>query len=37
VRRPLLPLDDEERTFLAGVLTEVGLLDDASSPVFARS
>lgn len=26
VRRPLLPLDDDERTFLASVLDEVGLL-----------
>ena len=27
VRRPLMPLGDEERAFLAGVLEEVGLLD----------
>jgi dihydrodipicolinate synthase/N-acetylneuraminate lyase len=30
VRRPLLPLDDEERAFLAGVLVEVGLLEDGA-------
>ena len=27
VRRPLMPLGDEERAFLAGVLEEVGLLE----------
>ena len=37
VRRPLLPLDDAERAFLASVLTEVGLLEDAASPVLVRS
>ena len=30
VRRPLLPLDDAERTFLASVLVEVGLLEDGA-------
>ena len=29
VRRPLMPLGDEERAFLTGVLAEVGLLEDA--------
>jgi dihydrodipicolinate synthase/N-acetylneuraminate lyase len=29
VRRPLLPLGDEERAFLTEVLTEVGLLVEA--------
>lgn len=37
VRRPLLPLDDAERAYLATVLTEVGLVDAANSPVLARS
>ena len=37
VRRPLLPLDDAERAFLASVLIEVGLLDGASEHVLARS
>ena len=37
VRRPLLPLDDAERAFLAGVLAEVGLLEDPSAPVLTRS
>ena len=42
VRRPLLPLDDAERAFLASVLVEVGLLDGEASaptaptPVLAR-
>lgn len=36
VRRPLLPLDDAERAFLASVLVEVGLLEDAATPVLAR-
>ena len=37
VRRPLLPLDDAERAFLARVLTEVGLLEDPSRAVLSRS
>ena len=39
VRRPLLPLDDDERAFLAEVLAEVGLLPGtpAPSPALARS
>jgi 4-hydroxy-tetrahydrodipicolinate synthase len=39
VRRPLLPLDDDERAFLAQVLAEVGLLPatPAPSPALARS
>jgi dihydrodipicolinate synthase/N-acetylneuraminate lyase len=37
VRRPLLPLDDTERAFLAGVLSEVGLRPDTPAPVLARS
>jgi len=37
VRRPLLPLDDAERAYLAAVLTEVGLLDEASTLTLARS
>jgi dihydrodipicolinate synthase/N-acetylneuraminate lyase len=37
VRRPLLPLDDTERTFLAEVLAEVGLLGKAPEPALARS
>jgi len=37
VRRPLLPLDDAERAFLAGVLVEVGLLAAGSAaPVLVR-
>jgi 4-hydroxy-tetrahydrodipicolinate synthase len=32
VRRPLLPIDDDERAFLADVLVEVGLLDAAATP-----
>ena len=37
VRRPLLPIGDEERAFLAKVLVEVGLLEDAAAaPVLAR-
>jgi 4-hydroxy-tetrahydrodipicolinate synthase len=37
VRRPLLPIGDDERAFLARVLVEVGLLEDAAaSPVLAR-
>lgn len=35
VRRPLLPLGDGERAVLANVLTEVGLLRPAASPVLA--
>ena len=34
VRRPLLPLDDTERAFLTGVLTEVGLRPVAPGPVL---
>jgi 4-hydroxy-tetrahydrodipicolinate synthase len=37
VRRPLLPLDDAERAFLASVLAEVGLLDDTAASVLVRS
>ena len=41
VRRPLMPLGDDERAYLARVLAEVGLLTDASapapSPALARS
>jgi 4-hydroxy-tetrahydrodipicolinate synthase len=37
VRRPLLPLDDTERAFLAEVLTEVGLLGKSPEPALARS
>jgi len=37
VRRPLLPISDDERSFLASVLVEVGLLEDAAAaPVLAR-
>lgn len=36
VRRPLLPLDDAERAFLASVLVEVGLLDEAPAAVLLR-
>jgi 4-hydroxy-tetrahydrodipicolinate synthase len=35
VRRPLLPLDDDERAFLATVLAEVGLLEGATAPAAA--
>ena len=37
VRRPLLPLEDAERAFLAEVLTEVGLLEAPAAAVLARS
>ena len=37
VRRPLLPLDDAERAFLAAVLAEVGLLGDAAPAALART
>ena len=41
VRRPLLPLDDDERAFLADVLAEVGLLPGtptaAPTPALTRS
>ena len=38
VRRPLQPLHDEERAFLASVLHEVGLLADATpTPALTRS
>jgi 4-hydroxy-tetrahydrodipicolinate synthase len=37
VRRPLLPLDDAERAFLASVLTEVGLLEDPAAAVLVNS
>ena len=37
VRRPLLPLGDDERARLASVLSEVGLLADAPAAVLARS
>ncbi len=37
VRRPLLPVSDEERAFLRSVLVEVGLLEDATAaPVLSR-
>ncbi len=37
VRRPLLPVSDEERAFLRSVLVEVGLLEDvAAAPVLSR-
>ncbi len=37
VRRPLLPISDDERAFLANVLAEVGLQEDApAAPVLAR-
>lgn len=37
VRRPLLPVSDDERAFLRSVLVEVGLLEDpAAAPVLAR-
>jgi 4-hydroxy-tetrahydrodipicolinate synthase len=41
VRRPLLPIDDDERAYLARVLAEVGLLPSTpaavTSPALARS
>ena len=40
VRRPLMPISDEERAYLARVLAEVGLLPGApatASPALARS
>jgi 4-hydroxy-tetrahydrodipicolinate synthase len=37
VRRPLLPISDDERTFLASVLAEVGLLEDPTMTVLSRS
>lgn len=40
IRRPLMPIDDGERTFLAEVLAEVGLLRAtpvSSAPAMARS
>ena len=37
VRRPLLPLDDAERAFLASVLAEVGLLEEPTMTVLSRS
>ena len=38
IRKPLLPIDDTERAFLADVLVEVGLLmDPAVAPVSAAS
>ncbi len=37
VRRPLLPLGDDERARLAAVLAEVGLLSDSPTRVLARS
>ncbi len=38
VRRPLLPISDDERAFLASVLVEVGLLeDDAAASAAAAS
>lgn len=37
VRRPLLPLGDDERTRLASVLAEVGLLPGTPAAVSARS
>jgi dihydrodipicolinate synthase/N-acetylneuraminate lyase len=37
VRRPLLPIGDEERAFLASILVEVGLREDTpAAPVLAR-
>ncbi len=37
VRRPLLPISDQERAFLRSVLAEVGLLEDATAaPVLSR-
>ena len=37
VRRPLLPIGDEERAFLANVLAEVGLREDTpAAPVLSR-
>ncbi len=37
VRRPLLPLSDAERAFLASVLIEVGLIEEAPGAVLSRS
>lgn len=37
VRRPLLPVSDEERAFLAGVLAEVGLLEAATASTAAMA
>jgi 4-hydroxy-tetrahydrodipicolinate synthase len=37
VRKPLLPIDDSERAFLAQVLEEVGLLEAGKTPVLANS
>lgn len=37
VRRPLMPLADTERAFLAEVLTEVGLLTEAPAPELLRA
>jgi 4-hydroxy-tetrahydrodipicolinate synthase len=34
VRRPLLPIDDDERVFLATVLEEVGMLSSSSAPAL---
>lgn len=36
VRRPLLPIDDAERAFLAGVLEEVGLLGEPAPALATR-
>ena len=36
VRRPLLPLDDEERSFLTSVLEEVGMLGEPSPALASR-
>jgi dihydrodipicolinate synthase/N-acetylneuraminate lyase len=35
VRRPLMPISDEERAHLAAVLEEVGLLDPNAAPKAA--
>src|SRR5260221_9338001 len=37
VRRPLMPLGDEERAFLAEVLGEVGLLTEKPAPALQRA
>ena len=37
VRRPLLPISDAERSHLADVLAEVGLLEGATEPVLSSS
>jgi dihydrodipicolinate synthase/N-acetylneuraminate lyase len=37
VRRPLLPISDSERSHLADVLAEVGLLEGATEPVLSSS